>query len=469
MRRTLAFLALLSGLSLVNDAFPDVPVRIKFAQEAGSYPVFENDKLPPTLYASRRNQIKRLLGPSGVAILFTNPERNRNNDDDFRFRPDSNFWYLTGFEEPDSILVLAPGGIELDGKRVTEVLLVNVSDQSSETWEGYRMGPAGAMRLLGFELALPNARFGEVLTALERTPKRKLSEPLIPPDPSGPMVEWINAVAKWKSHAAAGGLGLAAELAKMRVKKSPEELALMRKAAAISAQAHIEAMKAARPEMREYEIQALVEYWFARKGCESVAYNSIVGSGPNSTILHYEADRRLMHAGEIVCMDVAGEYHGYAADITRSYPVSGKYSKEQRAIYEVVLAAQSAGIGKCQVGEPFDSPHYAAVKVLGDGLLRLGVIKNRDDLARYFMHGTSHYLGLDVHDAHGSDTLQDSEVLTVEPGIYIKAGSPCDKKWWNIGIRIEDDILVTSHGPEILSEAAPRDPDKIEALMRPSK
>ena len=415
----------------------------------------------------RREKIKHDLGANGIVCLFTNPERNRNNDCDFRFRADSDFLYLTGFEEPDSALLLAPGGMEIDGKRVTEVLFVNESNKQSETWLGYRMGPAGAMSLLGVQLALPNSRFAEVVDQVSKQPELVWARPSIPPAPSGPMTGWIDKLKQDTTNMKFGSVDIREQVGAQRVVKSPEELVLLRKAASASALGHIEAMRSAKPGMREFEIQALVEYVFARSGCESVAYNSIVGSGPNSTILHYEDDRRLMKAGDIVCMDVAGEYHGYAADVTRSYPVSGKYSPAQREIYEIVLAAQAAGIKECRTGHSFLQVHQAAAQVLGDGLLRLGIIKSRSELGMYFMHGTSHYVGLDVHDytPRGSAILRPNTVLTVEPGIYIKEGSPCDRKYWNIGVRIEDDILVTTGDPDVLSQAAPRKPEEIEALM----
>lgn len=436
------------------------------AQTTPSYPIFENDKLSPEIYRARRQEIKNQLGNNGVAIVLTNPERNRTNDTDFRFRPDSNFWYLTGFEEPDSLLVLAPGGIRIDGRKVTELLLVNESDQMSETWLGYRMGPDNVSRLLGIEMALPNARLKDVLAAIGQTPGATVARPLVPPDPSGPSLDMANQIAAWKKGMTANTLNVSSALAKLRVHKSPEELVLMRKATDASVMGHIQAMRSIKPGMREYEIQALVEYVFTRMGCESVAYNSIVGSGPNSTILHYEADRRLMQSGDLVCMDVAGEYHGYAADVTRTFPVSGKFTSEQRAIYEIVMNAQEAGIRECKAGASFGAAHNAAAKVLQEGLTKLGIITKPADLGLYFMHGTSHYVGLDVHDAHGDNTLHPGAVLTVEPGIYIKAGSPCDKKWWNIGVRIEDDILVTDSGPVNLSAGAPRRPEEIEALMK---
>lgn len=439
---------------------------LSFGQKPSTYPVFETDKLPNALYKTRRQAIKDQLGAGGVAIVFTNPERNRSNDTDFRFRPSSNFWYLTGFEEPNSALILAPSGFEWEGKRVTELLLVNESNAMSETWLGYRMGTANVPSLLGIEAATANRRLPEVLEALSKTSNLSVARPIVPPDPGRSLSSLIDKVTEWRKDLTTNNLRLEPALAKMRVVKSPEEQVLMRKAAEISALGHIEAMRSIEPGMREYEIQAVVEYVFTRFGCESVAYNSIVGSGPNSCILHYEADRRLMKAGELVCMDVAGEYHGYAADITRTFPVSGKFSTEQRQVYEVVLAAQEAGIAACKVGANFGAAHEAATKVLLDGLTRLGIIHGPKELGLYFMHGTSHYLGLDVHDAHGDDVLRDGAVLTVEPGIYIKEGSPCDPKWWNIGVRIEDDILVTNAGPVNLSAHAPKKVADIEALMR---
>ena len=433
-----------------------------------SYPVFETDNLPASVYKARREQIKQTMGANAIAVIFTNPERNRTNDTDFRFRADSNFYYLTGFEEPDSALLLAPGGIVWNGKKTTEILFVNVSDPMSETWLGYRMGPDNAMRLLGVEMAAPNSKFSQALKGIELAPSTALWPALGAPDASGGIArlvkqwtDWVATTGKTTSNQRMQTL-----LAKMRVKKSPEEVVLLQKAVDASVAGHREAMKSTEPGMREFEIQAVVEYMFTKMGCESVGYNSIVGSGPNSTILHYEADRRLMKSGDIICMDVAGEYHGYSADVTRSFPVNGKFSPEQKAIYDIVLAAQDAGIAECKVGNSFGAPHQAAEKVIVDGLMKLGIIKSAGEVGRYFMHGTSHYIGLDVHDAHGDNTLQENYALTVEPGIYIKEGSPCDKKWWNIGVRIEDDILVTSRGPVNMSAKAPRKTEDIEALMR---
>lgn len=430
---------------------------------AAPYPVFENDKIPPAVYRERRQRLKEQLGPNTVALVLTNPTRNRSNDTDFRYRPDSNFWYLTGFEEPDAALLLAPSGIEIDGKRVTEVLFVNLSDPMSETWLGYRMGPENTVMLLGLEAAQPNRNFRAVLNAVK--PQDWATIPL--PDANGTAQAMAHEFATWRAGGAARAkVNLNSLVSRMRVKKSPEEVALLKKAVNASVLAHAEAMRSVEPGMWEYEVQAVVEYVFTRFGCEFTAYNSIVGSGLNSCILHYETNRRKTVAGDLICMDVGGEYHGYAADVTRTYPVNGKFSREQRAIYELVLAAQQAGIEACKAGNSFGAPGQAATRVLEEGMKRLGIIKNPSELGRYFMHGTSHYIGLDVHDSHGDNTLRENYALTVEPGIYIKAGSPCDKKWWNIGVRIEDDILVTANGPVNLSGALPRKVDAIEALMK---
>jgi Xaa-Pro aminopeptidase len=432
-------------------------------QTASAYPIFETDKLPPSLFAQRRKAIADQVGPDGVAILFTNPTRNRNNDDDFRFRGDSNFLYLTGFEEPEAALVIAPGGIDLNGKKVTEVLFCNESDPMSVTWLGYRMGSAQAPKLTGIEAAQSNRNFANVLSQLHPT---KFFATDAPQGATDALTIMVDAEQKWIAAQGLKPTRLESALAKLRVVKAPEEIALMRHAASASAEAHVQAMKRCAPNMREYQLQAVLEYMFLDSGCEAPAYNSIVGSGPNSCILHYEDDRRMMRDGDMVCIDAAGEYHGYAADVTRSFPVNGHFTTAQREIYEIVRKAQEAGIAECRAGKPFGSTHIAAQKVLAQGMKDLGIIKTDGELARYFMHGTSHYVGLDVHDAHGSNTLQPGAILTVEPGLYIRAGSPCDKKYWDIGVRIEDDILVTAGDPIVLSAGAPRTIAEIERLMR---
>jgi len=441
------------------------------AAQQVSYPVFEEDKIPASQFTERRQALKSQLGSNAIAILFTNPERNRNNDCDFRFRADSNFLYLTGFEEPDAALLLVPGGVQIDGKTVTEVLFVNENDPMSVTWLGYRMGSKDAKTLLGIDAVYANTadNFNKVLKALDSTAHPHLYRPSAPPEPSGKVAVMLRQYTDWESQhkdweQPTGSLG--GMLARQRVKKSAEELTMLRKAATASAMGHREVMRSVQPGMREYQLQGIIEYLLTRNGCESVGYNSIVGSGPNSCILHYEEDRRKIQTGDMICMDAAGEYHGYSADVTRSFPSTGRFTPAQREIYQLVLDAQNAGIAQCKEGNNFGAPGRAAEKVITEGLLKLGIIKKPGEMRTYLPHGISHYIGLDVHDAHGDNTLHSGYVLTVEPGLYIRAGSPCDPKYWNIGVRIEDDILVTSKGPENLSAGAPRTIAEIESLMK---
>ncbi len=247
--------------------------------------------------------------------------------------------------------------------------------------------------------------------------------------------------------------------------KTDAELALLQRAIDITGAAHREAMRSVVPGMHEYEIEALVEYIFRRNGAESPGFPSIVGSGENSVILHYETNRRRLEAEDMVVIDIGAEYHGYSADVTRTLPANGTFSPEQKAIYELVLRAQDAGIDASRAGQPFRAPHIAAAAVVAEGLVELGLIESADEVRRFFMHGTSHYLGLYVHDVGTGGELVPGTVITVEPGVYISPSETVDPKWWNIGVRIEDDILITDGDPVLMSASAPRTVSEIEALM----
>jgi Xaa-Pro aminopeptidase len=451
MKRTLATL---TGLFLA----------VLSAAQGSDYPVFETDKLPASEYKARRQRLMQQMGPGSVGVFFTNPEQVRNNDVDFQFRGDSDFLYLTGFEEPDAALLLVPGGVVINGKRTEEVLFCNVSDQTSITWLGYRMGPRNAMSLLGLAHAEQNTQFASVLDKAA-VGASKLFVTQTPGALGGRLQQMLQAFASWRQSSGLQSQSAEGMLGRMREIKSAEEVRILRHVVDASVKAHIEAMKAARPEMREYEIGALVKYVFEVNGCEWFGYPPIVGSGPNSTILHYNTNRRLMKSGDIICMDTAGEYHGYSADITRSFPVNGKFSLEQRAVYEIVLAASDAGIAACRPGASRSAVTAAIDRVLTEGLTRLGIITEPGQLGNYYMHGWGHGIGLDVHDPWPGATFQPGMAFTVEPGIYIKEGSPCDKKWWNIGVRIEDDILITASGAENMSAGCPRTIAEIERTM----
>lgn len=433
---------------------------VAIAQDA-PYPVFESDKAPHSELAQRRKTLMATMDPGSIGVFFTNPEQVRNNDVDFMFRADSDFLYLTGFEEPESALILVPGGVVLGGKRVEEILFCNVSTQMSITWLGYRMGPSNAMKLLGVQEAQSNKEFASVFADVVRlvAPKSVYSTNV---PPSGDMQ---GAFTSWKASSVTPAKSAEQTLSRMREIKSPFEIRMMQLAVDASVAGHIEVLKSIKPGMREYQMGGLVKYVFEQYGCEYPGYPPIVGSGPNSTILHYNTNRRMMNAGEIVCMDAAGEYHGYSADVTRSFPVNGKFSVEQRAIYEIVLAATDAGIALCEPGATRNSVTQAVNAVLVEGLVRLGLIADAKGLGTYYMHGWGHGIGLDVHDPWPTSTFAPGMMFTVEPGIYIKEGSPCDKKWWNIGIRIEDDILITQSGNVNMSISAPRTIDDIERMM----
>ncbi len=525
MRRLLLVLALLAPPTLYAQTAPpaEPPVR------------YDGDVLSPAFHASRRALVLAALPENGVAVLFSNPTRQRDNDVDFEYRQESYLYYLTGTPEAESVLLLAPGGIEVDGRRVRELLLVPPRNAMSEVWLGRRFGAERAARELGLTAAAPHTRFAGLLDTLAAQGKRfyHLSLPqaatgglaaqldhfratahvlpaegngfvrmaartmLTETDPqryaqmhaslAGRMrpEDFTNAVlraaaeayrgaedyATWDAYRRANLSGFAdgallqTVLDRARMVKTPDELALLRRAIDASVQGHREAMRSIEPGMHEYEAEAVAEFIFARNGAEFQGYPSIVGAGENSTILHYDKNRRRMNAGDVVVMDMGAEYHGYSADVTRTVPVSGTFSPEQRAIYELVLEAQEAGIAASRAGAPFSAPGGAATRVITEGLRRLGLIQTDNDVRRFFMHGTSHHLGLYVHDV-GSGPLVPGAVITVEPGIYIAPNADVDPKWWNIGVRIEDDILITDGDPVNLSAGAPRTVAAIEALMR---
>jgi Xaa-Pro aminopeptidase len=435
-------------------------------QQEVQYPIFETDRIAPAEYKARRDKLMAQMEPGSVAVILTNPTRNRNNDVDFQFRADSNFLYLTGFEEPDAALVLIPDGVDYQGQKVKEVLFMNEPDPMSLTWLGYRMGTKNAPKMLGIQAAVSNDSFETAWPLLGAGSSAKKVSIDAPPDVAGRVGAMARMVGGFITEKGfTKGEALRPLLRQMRAIKSPAEVVLLRKAAEISTHGHVEAMRTIEPGMREWEISALVQYLFAREGCEYVGYPPICGSGPNSTILHYQTNRGPIKNGDVMCMDTAGEYHGYSADVTRSFPANGKWSKEQRAIYEVVRKGQEVGISLCKPGATMRQIEDGVRASLAKGLVDLGIIKDASELRRYYMHGFGHGIGLDVHDPV-PPTLQPGATLTVEPGIYIKAGSPCDPKWWNIGIRIEDDILVTANGPDNMSAGAPRDPDQIERLMQ---
>jgi Xaa-Pro aminopeptidase len=427
-------------------------------------------------FARRRKQLMRMAGNDAIAIIAAAPERVRNNDAHYPYRQDSDFHYLTGFAEPDAVLVLVPG-------RATgeTILFCRERDAERERWDGARAGTEGAVATLGMDDAFPIDDIDDILPGLIEGRARVYYHFGRDTDFDLKLIGWVNRVRAQVRQGAKPPhefVALSHLLHDLRLYKSRGELRVMRKAAKIAADAHVRAMRATRPGMNEHEVEAELLHAFRREGAVP-SYEPIVGGGANGCVLHYRANNAPLRDGDLLLIDAGAEYQCYASDITRTFPVNGRYSPEQRALYDIVLAAQLAGIDEVRAGRPFDAYHDAAVRTITKGLCKLGLLggsvdKNLREHAyrKFYMHKTGHWLGLDVHDA--GDYRVDGEfrvlepgmVVTVEPGIYIAPdlkGVPA--KFRGIGIRIEDDVVVTAGDPEVISDGVPKDADEIEALM----
>lgn len=429
-----------------------------------------------TAFARRRAEFAQRIG-DGVAIVPAAPERPRNADTQYEFRQDSDFYYLTGFNEPGAVLIVAPRG-----ERERTILFLRPRDRAKEIWEGKRLGVERAVEALGVDAAHPidelDAKLGAYLVGHETLYYGLAKD-------EGFDRRVFAALAQARFAVRRGGKAPQAFvepgtiLHEMRLHKDAQELETMRRAAAITRLGHVAAMRATRPGRFEYELEALLEYEYHRSGAQSVAYPSIVAGGDNATILHYSTNRDVLAPGTLVLVDSAAELDDYASDVTRTWPVSGRFTPEQRAVYEIVLRAQKAAIEDVRPGKPFDAYHETAVKVLCEGLIALGVLKGSLDEALethayrdYYMHRTGHYIGIDVHDVgryraedDSSRILEPGMTMTVEPGLYFHRDLECDERFKGIGVRIEDDILCTQEGPVNLSPDIPKEIDEVEALV----
>jgi Xaa-Pro aminopeptidase len=434
---------------------------------------YDADLLSASFHAGRREVLRNLLTPNSCAVFFSGAERQRANDTKYLYHQDPNFYYLTGLNEPNAMLILfKEEQLFFDTLRTKEIIFVQDRNAVKEAWTGKILGAERVNREMGFSTVFINSQFADFKIDFANFKKvyhlNFFDDVRDDKNDRGDLYSLIkhfraktNIIPKNTDD-----MKLEDWMASLREIKQPEEMALMRKAINMSCQAHAEVMRALIPGMKEYQAQAVVEYMFKNEGAEYVGYPSIVGGGENSCILHYETNRKKLSGMDLLVIDAGAEYHGYTADITRTLPVSGVFSEPERIIYNIVLEAQEAGIKACMAGAEFRASHKAAAMVIQQRLLELGIIKSPDDYIEYFFHGTSHYLGLDVHDAGNYGKLMPGTIITVEPGIYIPAGSKCDPKWWNIGIRIEDDILVTNGLPENLSGKLPRKIEEIETLMK---
>lgn len=432
-------------------------------------------------FAARRRRLLDALGNGAIAVVSSGRLQVRNRDAEYPFRQDSDFHYLTGFNEPDAVAVFAPGRAAGE-----YVLFCREKDAVAERWTGTRAGLEGAKHWHGADDAHPIGQLDSMMPQL-MTGRDQVHYDMGANEAfDRRMMHWLNSLrAKVRAgiRAPHAFVMLDRVLHEMRLFKSPAEIAVMRHAAQTSARAHTRAMQVCQPGKYEYEVEAELLHEFRKAGMET-AYTSIVGGGKNACILHYIENRSVLQAGDLLLIDAGAEHECYASDITRTFPVNGKFSPEQRALYQLVLDAQKAAIDQAQPGKTWDDPHQAAVKVLAQGLLELGLLQgNLDDVLQkgsenedepyrqFYMHKTGHWLGMDVHDVgdykigENWRTLQPGMVLTVEPGLYISPAENVDPKWWNIGIRIEDDVLITTDGNDVLSRDVVKEIADIEALM----
>ncbi|GHA84905.1 aminopeptidase P N-terminal domain-containing protein [Cognatilysobacter bugurensis] len=432
--------------------------------------------VPAANHARRRKQLMRLVGDDAIVIIPTAPERVRSRDTHYPYRPDSDLWYLTGFPEPEAVLVLVPGRAHGEA-----LLFCRERDPEREGWDGPRFGPEGAVEAFGLDDAYPIEDLDDILPGLLEGRSRVYYHFGRDQEFDLKLIGWLNRVRALVRHGAQPPhefLELGHVLDELRLFKDAAEIKLMQRAADISVLAHEAAMRAARPGVREFELQATVEYVF-RMHDAVPAYGSIVGAGANGCVLHYHANNAVVRDRELVLIDAGAEYRGYAADITRTFPVNGRYSKEQRLLHELVLAAQAAALAQARPGVAYEAGHNAAVHTLTEGLLQLGLLKGRLEknvadghYKRFYRHKTGHWIGLDVHDVGEyrldgqSRLLEPGMVFTIEPGLYISADdASVAAKWRGIGIRIEDDVLVTKDGHRVLTAALARSADEIETLM----
>lgn len=428
-------------------------------------------------FKQRRKRLMQAMGEGAIAIVPTAPVRLRNRDAEYPYRADSDFYYLTGFPEPEAVAVLSPGR-----KQGEYLLFCRERDPTMEIWNGRRAGLDGAVADYGADDAFPIKDLDDILPGLLENSERVFYTMGNDQEFDQRLIGSVNEIRKKSrsgSHAPREFVAVDHLLHEMRLFKSRAEIKAMRRAAQISAAAHRRAMQTCRAGLMEYQVEAELRHEFTRLGSSAPAYNPIVGGGANACILHYTENNRALHDGDLLLIDAGAEYQNYAGDITRTFPVNGRFTPAQQAVYQVVLAAQAAAIDKVRPGNNWNQPHEAAVRVLTQGLIDLGILKGKlnklikdEEYRRFYMHRTGHWLGMDVHDVGDYKIgdvwrmLEPGMVLTVEPGLYLSAGSKgVAKKWWNIGVRIEDDVLVTREGCDVLSIDAPKTVAEIEALM----
>ena len=435
------------------------------------------DDLGPEFHKKKRQEFRSLMPANSVAFIFTSPIMKRSNDTDYMYHQDPNFYYLTGWREPHGVLVIFKDDqFDSDGS-YNEIMYVRERNEYREMWDGRRLGIKGAkkmsfdrvkLRSEFIENTIPVENFSNILNTNIRDDVRDFK------DDKYDLFDIQNKFQEIVSKKESDILGdlnkqffsssINQIMSKLRQTKDPLEIELLTKAIRISALAQIEVMRAIHNDMTEREVQGIHEFIYRKYGAAHEGYNSIVGAGGNACVLHYVTNEDMDIKDKLILMDVGAEYRGYTADVTRTIPVNGKFNNEQKIIYDLVYKSQEEAIKEAIIGNSFNDIYLKSYDIIAKGLIDLGIINDYREARKYYPHGVSHHIGLDVHDP-GSRDLMENMVITVEPGIYIPANSNTDPKWWNIGVRIEDDILITNSGPVNLSIDAPRRSDEIEVIM----
>jgi len=467
MKFLLSALLLISSLSLLaQDA--DLP----------------NDFLSKDFHKDRREKLRTSIPKNSVAVFFANPVRNRARDVDYAYHQDPDFYYLSGYKEPDAVLfIFKDKQVAANGKMYDEILFVQPRNAQREMWTGRRLGEQGTKEVLGFDQSFNNTEFKRYNVDFSKFDKILFfdfqNDVRNDPKDSSDLYDLIAQFKVKVNYPEKSGVSLSVEPSKnnldikslsgvmdnLRGVKTKEEIELVRKAVAISCMGQVEVMKALKPGMSEREIQGIHEFVFKKYQAEDLGYPSIVGAGHNGCILHYVDNYKPnVSSKELILMDLGAEFHGYTADITRTIPISGKFSPEQKLIYELVLKAQEEAMKICKPGTPRQALTDTCRAVINRGLIQLGIAKPKEK-HNYFPHGVCHHIGLDVHD-RGNAILEENNTVVIEPGIYIPDNAPCDKKWWGIAVRIEDDFLITKDGYEHLSKMGPRTVKDIEDMMK---
>lgn len=442
-----------------------------------------SDFLSSEFHTERRTLVRDKMPENSVAVFFANPVRNRANDVDYVYHQDPNFYYLTGYKEPHAVLLIFKADQEGPDGKYNEIIFIQPRNAMAEMWTGRRMGINGVKDKLTFNQVFNNTEFASYNIDFSKFDKVLFYDffnDVRDTNTEGDLFDLIASFKEKAGYTQGENISMEAQANNLDMKtldqimkdlrgiKTEEEMVLLRKAVDISCIAQVEVMKAMRPGMSEMEVQGLHEFIFKKYQSEYEGYPSIVGAGHNGCILHYiENYKPSIESDEMILMDLGAEYHGYTADVTRTIPIDGKFSPEEKAIYDLVYRAQEAAIQACKPGVNIsrDLDRAIARKIINEGLVELGIIKTVDERHLYYPHGLGHHIGLDVHDKGNYEKLEAGMAITIEPGIYIPEDSPCDKKWWGIAVRIEDDVLITKDGFELLSDLAPRTSEDIEALM----